>query len=168
MSFMIGGLKRFASKWAISRKRPNHRRRAFAYVYFLTTMMLVGIMGLSGLTIARIQFRSSQGTSDVTEARLYAQSAIELGMAMIQQDSVWRTNLGGGAWFTNQVIGAGTMSLVVTIVADADAIADNNPVVLIGTGVNGDAQHRMEVTLTALSDLGGMVISPASWQRTGI
>lgn len=167
MSFMIGGPKRFARKRAISRKRPNHRRRAFAYVYFLTTMMLVGIMGLSGVTIARIQFRSSQGTSDVTEARLYAQSAIELGMAMIQQDSVWRTNLGGGAWFTNQAIGDGTMSLNVSIVADGDGNADNNPVILIGMGVKDEAQHRMEVTLTALSDLGGMVISPESWQRTG-
>ena len=131
------------SKRAISRRSPNHRPRAFAYVYFLTTMMLVGIMGLSGLTIARIHFRSSQGTSDVTEARLYAQSAIELGMAMIQQDSVWRTNLGGGAWFTNQVIGAGTMGLVV----DDDYYADN-------VGTFTVALHVPEPPVVALLVLG--------------
>ena len=137
------------------------------YVYFLSAMMLISVIGLSALMATRIQVRSGEGTSDSTTARFYAQSAIELGLAMIQQDSTWRSSLGSGAWFTDQPIGAGTMSLESAIISDADGNSRNDPVVLIGTGVHGQATHRIQVTLGTLSDKGGLVIAAESWQRTG-
>ncbi|MCP4246502.1 MAG: hypothetical protein GY778_05585, partial [bacterium] len=133
--------------------------------YFLSMMMLVGVIGLSAVTVTRVQLRTAEGSNDASAARLYAQSAIELGMAMVQQDSNWRTTLGSGVWFTDQPIGAGTMTLESTIISDADANPENDPVVLIGTGVHGQATHKVEVTLTALSDRGGLAIASGSWKR---
>ena len=143
----------------------GHRRRGVGYVYFLSTMMLIAVIGVSALMAARIQLRSAGGTGDSTAARLYAQSAIELGLAMIQQDTAWRSNLGSDDWFTDQPIGTGTMSLEGDIVGDEDGNLKNDSLLLIGIGVHGQATHRIEVTLEPLSDKGGLVISPGSWQR---
>jgi len=165
MRFKMRGQKRFSSKRAISRKRANHRRVGMAYVYFLSTMMLVAVIGISALMYARVQRRSAQGADDLMTARLYAQSALERGLAMISTDPNWRTNRGSGAWFTDQSIGDGTFSLDVTILSDADAFPDNDPVLFIGTGVHGVATHKIEMSLEALSDYGGLVISIGSVKR---
>ena len=143
----------------------TRRRRGMAYVYFLSTLMLVAVIGLSSLMYVRIQRRSAQGGDDSMTARLYAQSALERGLAMISMDPNWRSNRGGGAWFTDQSIGDGTFSLDVTILSDADAFPDNNLVQLIGTGVHGLATHKIEMSLEALSDHGGLVISIGSVKR---
>jgi hypothetical protein len=125
--------------------------------------MLVMVIGLSGLLVGRIQLRSAEGADESAAARLYAQSAIELGFTMIHKDTAWRDSLGEGLWITDQAIGAGTMSLEASFVDDGDENPDNDPVLLVGTGVVGAAQHRMQVTL--LPDRGGMMVSPASWQQ---
>ena len=145
----------------------SHRRRGVGYFYFLSTMMLIAVIAVSALMAARIQLRSAGGTNDSAGARLYAQSAIELGLAMIQQDDAWRSSLGSGAWFTDLPIGDGTMSLESAIVSDADGYPNNDPVVFVGTGVHGQAKRRIEVTISTLSDKGGLVIAPESWRRVG-
>ena len=89
----------------------THRRRGVSYVYFLSTIMLVAVIGLSALMYARIQRRSAQGGDHSIAARFYAQSALELGLAEIHLDPSWRRNLGSGAWFTDEPIGSGTLSL---------------------------------------------------------
>ena len=143
----------------------THRRRGTSYVYFLSTIMLVTVIGLSALMYARIQRRSAQGGDHSIAARFYAQSALELGFAEIHLDPSWRTNLGSGAWFTDQPIGSGTLSLDVSILPDGDGISANNPVLLVGTGVHGHATHKIEVTFTTLSDMGGLVTSIGSGRR---
>ena len=72
----------------------KYRRRGSGYVYFLSTMMLVAVIGVSALMAARIRLRAAGGSNDATAARFYAQSAIELGLVMIQQDGAWRTSRG--------------------------------------------------------------------------
>jgi hypothetical protein len=94
------------------------------------------------------------------------QSAIEMGLAMIRRDATWRGKLGSGVWFADLPIGNGTMSLECFIVSDKDGNPENDAVILIGAGVHGQATHRIQVTLEALSDKGGLVISPGSWERS--
>ncbi len=143
----------------------RYRRRGVGYVYFLSTMMLIAVIGLSALMYARIQWRSAQGGDHSIAARFYAQSALELGFAEIHLDPSWRTSRGGGAWFTDLPIGDGMLSLDVSILADGDGFPDNNPVLLVGTGVHGQATHKIEVTLSTLSDMGGLVTSIGSGKR---
>lgn len=143
----------------------TYRRRGSAYIFILGTMMLISVIGLSSLMNARIQHRSAQGGDHSIAARVYAQSALELGFAEIRQDPDWRTNLNSGAWITDQPIGGGTLSLDVSILNDADGNPDNDPVLLVGTGVHGQATHKIEVTLGTLSDKGGLVTSFGSGKR---
>lgn len=145
---------------------PHYRRRGVSYIYFLSSIMLLAIIGLSALMYVRVQRRSAQGGDHSIAARFYAQSALELGFAKIHLDPNWRTTLGSGAWFTDQPIGNGMLSLDVSILSDGDGNPDNNPVLLVGTGVHGQATHKIEVTLGALSDNGGLVISIGSGKRT--
>ena len=58
------------------------------------------------------------------------------------------------------------MSLKVEIQTDGDAHPYNDPVLLVGAGVHGQATYRIEVILTALSDKGGLVIATATWRRS--
>ena len=150
---------------ATGTRAGKYRRRGAGYVFFLGTMMLVFVIGLSALMYARIQRRWAQGGDHSIAARFYAQSALELGFVEIHLDPNWRTSLGSGAWFTDLPIGSGTLSLEVSIEDDGDGNPENDPVLLIGTGVHGQATHKTEVTLEALSDQGGLVTSIGSGKR---
>ena len=143
----------------------DHRRRGVAYVFFLGIAMFVTIIGLSALTVVRIQRRDANNANDLSAARLYAQSAIELGFATLHLDPAWRDNLGSGTWYSDAPIGTGALNLEVSITDDGDEHVGNDPLLLTGTGVCGQARHIIEVTLVALSDNGGLVVSPGSWKQ---
>ena len=148
------------------RVASHHRRRGVGYVYFLSTMMLIAVIGVSALMAARIQLRTAGGTNDSTAARLYAQSAIELGLLMIRDNPQWWITLGTGTWLADTAIGDGTFSLEVILAPAGDEQDDGaDPALLIGTGTRGQAQHRTEVTVAPISAKGGFAISPGSWQR---
>ena len=120
------------------------------YVAILGTATLVAVIGLSALTLARIQHRTGQGTSDQAEARLYARSAIEMGLFWMNGDPDWRTGFPNGAWATKQPIGNGSFTLEGIDRVDADlANSDSDSLDLVGTGFKGDAQYKLQVTLEA-------------------
>ncbi len=131
------------------------RRCGSTYVLVLGTAMLVTVIGLSTLLVTRIEARSSRTTNDMAEARLYAQSAIDMGLFWIKQDADWRTTYGEGAWATDQVIGSGTFTLIANDLgseADIATAAPGDSVKLTGIGMKGDARHKTEVTLEANLD----------------
>ena len=135
-----------------TRRNPRHlgghRRRASFYVPILGAVMLVMVTGLAAVTVVRITARSAEDGNHSMAARLYAQSAIELGFLIIRDDPDWRTNWGSGPWIVDQPIGTGTLSLAAQITPDGDGRADNDPVELIGTGISGPARQRVFVTVT--------------------
>ncbi len=133
-------------------------------MFFLGTAMLVTVIGLSSLMLVRVQRRGAETANDLTSARFCAQAAIEYGFARINADPDWRTTLGSGTWATNQAIGSGYFDLAATIDDDGDAQGiSNDPLVLTGTGVSGQARHRAEVTVVVSGD--ELIISPGSWKR---
>ena len=145
--------------------RAGHRRRGAAYFFFLGAAMLVVVIGLSAVTVMRIGLRTDQTAQDAAAARCYARSAIEIGFSMITLNPNWRMSLAGTNWLTKVPIGDGTMSLTATVQPDADGNMNNNPLVFVGTGMQGQAVHNIEVTLVALTGKGGMVIQDGSWKR---
>jgi len=62
------------------------------YVAVLMTATIVAVIGISALTITRIELRSAEGAKDTIEARFYAQSALEISSYLINNDRNWRTN----------------------------------------------------------------------------
>lgn len=148
-----------------TRRAGRCRRRGAAYVFFLGAAMLVVVIGLSAITWMRIQLRQDRWRDEAARARQYAQSAIEIGLAKIMLDPGWRNTFSGGTWLANTAIGDGYMSLASVTLSDADAYLNNNSIVFTATGQCGDAVHKIDVTLEALSDNGGMAVQAGSWKR---
>lgn len=124
------------------------RRRAAIYVLVLGTAMIVTVMGLSALTSARIRLTAQDEAAYVTEARLYAQSALEAGLYLVDRDLNWRTNHPVGTWFSNRPIGRGTFSLQAAYPANANLqINVNQPMYLLGIGQRGAATWITRCTL---------------------
>jgi len=127
-----------------------HRRRGSMYVAVIGCSLVITVIGVSALLATRIERRAAEGTSDLSDARVYAQSAVYLGMYMIQSDPNWRTTRSSGVWKSNQPIGDGTYSL--SGVDPIDGILSNStsdPLVLSGTGSLGQSRYKLQVTLVA-------------------
>lgn len=123
------------------------RRRGSAYAMVLMTAALVSVVGLSALSVVRIQRRAAEETADLTQARLNAQAAIELGMLAMQQPS-WRSHRPNGQWVANQKLGDGSLGLSVTDAADGDLADDPlEPAVITAVGACGPALFKMQATL---------------------
>src|SRR5437899_2527869 len=90
----------------------NHppRRRGSAYVMVLAISLLVSVIGVAAMSSLRVQIRATANTNDCEEARLDAQSGIELGRYLINNDSSWRTNLTSGGTIT-RTLGSGTFAV---------------------------------------------------------
>lgn len=131
-------------------KTNLYSRRASVYVLVIGSSTLLAVIGLAALTGVRIQRKNLAGTHDFAEARVYAQSAVEIGMRIMTTDSEWRTNHSNGTWRTAQPMGNGTYSLEVVDPADSDLQdSKEEPVVITGIGMKGDAKHKVSVTLTS-------------------
>ena len=136
----------------MNRNRPS---RGSIYITVLGAAMLVTLLGLSAMMVIQLQNRAAAGVNDSAEARLYARSALEMGMYWIRSDPFWRTHKGNGAWATNVPIGGGTFSLEASDPVDSNIQSGaSDPVVLTGTGVKGAARYRMQVKVETAQTLG--------------
>ena len=127
----------------------TRRRRAGVYITVLGTATAITVIGLSSLTVARIERRWMKAGSDFAQSRIYAESAIEFGLLKIDQNANWRTTYVSGVWESNKVIGNGRFTLE-GIDADgllADSATDG--LTLRGTGMEGSAQFKLEVQVDA-------------------
>ncbi len=141
------------------------RRRGIVYILVMGSSLTVMVIGLAALMAVRVERRAIQTGSDFMLARAYAHSAIEMGFYWMRSDTAWRTNRPTtGAWVTNQIIGDGTFTLVVTDPEDDDiSLAPNNFVVLTATALKGDAKYILQMKL---QDVNGLITEvPGSWTQ---
>ncbi len=129
-------------------KRYQHRRNAMSYVLVLGTVMALTVISLSAITAMRIRWRSTKNSSDVIQTRLFAQSAVDLGMLEIEKNPNWRQQKTNGIWATNIPIGNGFYNLSVVDPVDADLNNDEMDFVLMtGTGWLNQARYKLQITL---------------------
>ena len=122
------------------------------YVAVLGSAMAITVMGLSAIMLARVERSSVVGTADSAAARFYAQSAIEMGEHRIRQNSNWRTTYASGVWEANRAIGTGTYTLEGIDTVDGNlSNSASDPVVLRGTGFQGQSRYKLQVTMVAKS-----------------
>lgn len=127
----------------------NHRRGSI-YITVLASAMIIAVIGVAAATVVRVERRDTAMSADFAQARLYAQSAIEKGLHLIQTDPNWRLNFTSGVWASNQPIGNGTYSLEGIDLADGNlANSATDALVLKTTGVQGGARCKLQLTLTA-------------------
>lgn len=112
------------------------------------TAMLVTIAAMSGLSAARSRLREVEATSSTSEARFYAECAVEMGLHAISHDSDWRDTYTNDEWQPVRPIAGGGYSWKIVDEEDDDLDAGQpGPVRLYGKGVIGDAMRVYSVEL---------------------
>lgn len=124
------------------------RRTGAVYIAVLGSAMLIALLGMCALIGQRIQNRLVVASTDIRQAQLNANTAVELAILAMKQDTNWRTTYSNGNWFTNRStgIGACTANVVDPIDATLSGGADD-PVVVTGIGYSGGAAQRLQVTV---------------------
>ncbi|MCH8807105.1 MAG: hypothetical protein IH986_13590 [Planctomycetes bacterium] len=126
----------------------NPRKRATVYLAVLGAAMILTVIGFSALAAVRVQRRAAESTTDFAAARLYAQSAIELGLLWIDQDANWRETYTSGVWVANGTIGDGKYTLEGVDPNDNDLTNSQiDTLILTATGVKGAARYKLSVEL---------------------
>lgn len=130
--------------------RSNSQRRGSVYLAVLGTAMIAGVLAFSALALQRVQNRMLSASSDVHQAQLNAEAAIQMGLLAIKTDPNWRTSNPHGNWFVDRTLGEGTCTLSVTDPLDAN-LADSatEPILMTGIGTVGQAVQRVVRTVDA-------------------
>ncbi len=120
------------------RSKPTCRRGS-VYVAVLGVAMIVGIMGLCGMHLARLQLKGVRATNGRQEARILAISAVDHAVSAMNDNATWRTD------YTNDVevgpysFGDNTFSWRL-VDEDGDLTDDTtDPLWVYGIGRVGDA-----------------------------
>ncbi len=114
---------------------------------------IVGVIGISALTLVRIERIAATDASDFAQARLNARAGVELGLLRISDDPNWRANYPNGLWETDQPIGSGTYSIEGIDPNDGDLTnSDDDSLTLTGIGAQGEARYRLQVILVPEAD----------------
>src|SRR6476660_9435485 len=95
------------------------RRQGGVYIAVLGSAMIIALLGLCALIGQRIQNRLVSASTDIRQAQLNANTAVELALLSMKQDTNWRTTYSNGNWFTNRSTGIG--SCTVNVVDPIDA-----------------------------------------------
>jgi hypothetical protein len=110
--------------------------------------MIIALLGMCALIGQRIQNRLIVAGSDIRQAQLNANTAVELALLAMKQDTNWRTTYSNGNWFTNRATGSGTCTANVVDPADSNlANGADDPVVVTGIGYSGGAQQRLKISV---------------------
>jgi hypothetical protein len=96
----------------------------------------------------RVQNRMLVTSTDIRQAQLNANTAIELALLTINSESNWRTTKTNGIWFTGRGTNSGTCTLSVTDPIDSNlANSADDSILISAIGYKGDAVQRAEVTI---------------------
>jgi hypothetical protein len=127
---------------------PSKFRTGGVYIAVLGTALIISVLGMSTLMLQRLQNRQLTATTDIRQAQLNAEAAVEIAFLAIQTESNWRTARTNGRWFTARNTGSGHCTADVIDPLDNNlADDDTEPVVILGIGNSGPAEQRLQVTV---------------------
>jgi len=126
----------------------KYQRKAMSYILVLGTAMVITMIGISALSTMRLRWHSTKNSTDFLQTRLYAQSAIDMGLFYIENTPGWRSVRPSGLWVDRDPIGNGYYSITGVDPNDNNlSNSANDPVILTGIGYQGDARYKLQVTL---------------------
>ncbi len=139
-------------------------RRGSVYVIVLFTTLAVVAMVMGGMELQQASRRGTQAATDTTRARLLAQSALELGLQMVNDDPARTSVNAQGAWLTNVSVAGGIISVVAS--DPVDGVLTNNTdhaIVLTATASVGSAtqyaQAKANAVYTPIPAITGSLVS---------
>jgi hypothetical protein len=124
-------------------------RRGYLYVAVMITATLVGLVGLSAVSVARLNLRTTTRTADSSSADFLAQSAVEHALAVLKNDPAWRTTYQNNIEYPGTAISmnGGTVTWKL-IDPDGSLLDDDSDTVRIyGIGRQGSATSVQSVQL---------------------
>ncbi|MBN2477585.1 MAG: hypothetical protein JXB62_23460 [Pirellulales bacterium] len=128
--------------------RCRRDRRGSIYVLTLATAMLVTVFALASILLVRVQRRQLDAATETLQAELLASRAVDMALFRIEHEAIWRSQLAGGAWESDQNAAAGTYSFAAADPTDADLTdSDADPVVVVGIGKCGQSRQKVQVRL---------------------
>ena len=104
------------------RRRPA--RRGSAYLLVLGTSMLVTIIGIAAIARARVHHRVAATGYDAIEARLGAQSAVDLTLRKMASITDWRGSIPHDQWIVEGTVNGIELSYKVV---DEDGDLEDDP-----------------------------------------
>jgi hypothetical protein len=114
----------------------------------MTTSMLVAMIGMTGLTVTRLQFKGNTASRNMAKARIMAQSAVELGLYTIKNDDDWHTTRENDTWVTDRVFSGGEISWKIVDEESGDRSINPERILrLHGRGISGNATRIFSVEL---------------------
>jgi hypothetical protein len=129
-------------------RQKIRRRTGGVYIAVLGSSLIIALLGMCALIGQRIENRLVVASSDIRQAQLNANTAVELAMLAMKQDTNWRTTYSNGNWFTNRSTGIGSCTANVVDPVDATLSGGaDDPVVITGIGYSGGAEQRVQVTV---------------------
>lgn len=150
------------------------KRRGTLYVAVVGTTMLVAVIATAAILASQVRQRSVAGGQAATLARIYAQSAVELGLQRIADTSTWRTSLGQGTWYSGLALGDGRLVLTVTGPSGAALSTDVcSRAEFAAYGYQADARqaYRVQVEPDAATDMtirdAILTLNPVGYWRLG-
>ena len=130
----------------------------------LVVSLIVMVVGMTSITLARVQTRRSVGANDWAEAQVLASSAAEQAISVIHADVDWRTTYTHDVTAQTHSLGNGTLSWKLVDTGDTDLADDPaDSVEVVATGTVGTAVYRLSVELAP--DDTSMVIVQGSWEQ---
>lgn len=112
-------------------------------------------------TILALSFLASQGPTAAVasnidrkaKARQIAESALQMAIDYVKEDSDWRTDKSSGVWMTGAALDGGTFTLSGTDEDDGDLADDSSePVTLSVVATYGGVTHRVSARVTPSVD----------------
>ena len=138
----------------VARHRRRRRRRPPAgvvYVAVLGVAMIISIISLASLHVARVELRATGGLDQMTTAQNAANSAVELAIARIRDNSDWREDYDSGREVPrNSWTAWGEGGKLKFVIEDDDGNLDDDsrdPVTVRGIGAAGGAVAVVAVML---------------------
>lgn len=134
-------------------------RRGTAYTLVLMTTMIVGILGVSGVALARIERARAQQAANFENARAIARAAVEWGTLQIRNEPTWHTLATRGPQWAKDVPFAGGMYCLTR--TNVDQSDPQNP----RLSFLAEAAYRGAVVKYRFTILRGAYIEGGTWSR---
>ncbi len=123
------------------------RSGAALYSLVMLTAVLVSAIGLAAMQLARTRGRSLSSTSDTSQARAIAITALQWANCRIAGNSQWHTQLSGNWMVRNQAYGQGWLSISAVDPLDGSISGNEDSLLLVGTGQQGAAVQNLSMKL---------------------
>lgn len=126
----------------IDRPCTRHRNRdGYVYLSVMLVAALIGVMGLTAIRVGRLHLKSAVGANSAGQAASLSRSAIEHGLATLQNDASWRTTFQNDVEYPAVPVSLGSGTWTWKLVDDDGDLTDDDSdfVRIVGIGRDGDA-----------------------------